>query len=337
MQFSVGTSKAVPYETDMVTNDSPAAVTNRRRPARDLIAAVVENMRSNLETLKYSTLAPSRYVVYVHPAEYGRLESIIPILQEETVRALTEELDRLNNPSGLRRYSDRLKGESTPRVQTPGGEWQVEFVMDPDGELAEGDILIDSELMLPPQPELGVGQRTRRITTAHAVERTSAAEQVPAAAQPADLPRHSAGAQAEDRTVRTHVPVAPRVLARLIYDDKAGPHTFDITCDAILIGRGSATAPVDVRIESSVDVSREHARIRRDPATGQFFLIDLSTLGTTLNSRHVPRGYDEVDGVRKETGVETPLPNGACIGLAETVFLEFTLVANPAEAGHYVA
>ena len=309
----------------MVTNDSPAAVSNRRRPARDLIAAVVENMRSNLETLKYSTLAPSRYVVYVHPAEYARLESIIPILQEETVRALTEELDRLNNPSGLRRYSSRLKGESTPRVQTPSGDWQVEFVMDPDRELGEGDILIDSELMLPAQPELGVGQRTRRIVTAHAVERVAGEPAVPPSpvSNPAPTP---SGGHAEDRTVRTLVPVAPPALATLVYEDRAGHHTFDIIRDSILIGRGSTTAPVDVRIESSVDVSREHARIRRDPSTGQFFLVDLSTLGTTLNGRHVPRGYDEVDGVRRETGVETPLPHGARIGLADTVFLEFTLV-----------
>jgi hypothetical protein len=297
-------------------------------------------MRSNLETLKYSTLAPSRYVVYVHPAEYARLESIIPILQEETVRALTEELDRLNNPSGLRRYGSRLKGESTPHVQTPSGEWQVEFVMDPDDELAEGDILIDSELMLPAQPELGVGQRTRRITTAHPRQGPGGqAEESPQTSE-TDAPTHDhqgSPGEAEERTVRTRMPAAPRVLARLVYEDKAGRHTFDVTRDSVLIGRGSATAPVDVRIESSVDVSREHARIRRDPATGQFFLIDLSTLGTTLNGRHIPRGYDEVEGVRKESGVETPLPNGTRIGLADTVFLEFTLVDSPVTAGHHAA
>jgi hypothetical protein len=303
----------------MVTNDSPAAVSNRRRPARDLIAAVVENMRSNLETLKYSTLAPSRYVVYLHPAEYARLESIVPILQEETVRALTEELDRLNHPSGLRRYSSRFKGESTPHVQTPSGEWQVEFVMDPDGELAEGDILIDSELMLPAQPELGVGQRTRKITTAHAIERTAPEETT------APEEKGAPEVRTEERTVRTQAPAVRRLLATLIYEDKAGRHVFDVTNDSILIGRGSASAPVDVRIESSLDVSREHARIRRDPATGQFFLIDLSTLGTTLNGRHVPRGYDEVDGLRRDTGAETPLPDGARIGLADTVFLEFSV------------
>jgi hypothetical protein len=63
-----------------------------RRQARDIIDAVVENMRHNLEILRYSTLAPSRYTVYLHPAEYARLEGIVPIVQEQTIRALTDEL-----------------------------------------------------------------------------------------------------------------------------------------------------------------------------------------------------------------------------------------------------
>src|SRR5687767_2687971 len=167
----------------MVTNDSAVVSGNRRRAAKDLIAAVVENMRRNLETLRYSTIAPSRYVVYLHPVEFARLEGIIPILQEETIRALTEELHRLNNPSGLRRYGGRFFGDAALKVQTPTGEWHVEFMIDPDGELAEGDILIDSELLLPAQPELGVGERTRRITTAHSTEQ----------------------APSEDRTVRTRL------------------------------------------------------------------------------------------------------------------------------------
>ena len=50
---------------------------------------------------------------------------------------------------------------------------------------------------------------------------------------------------------------------------------------------------------SSPDVSREHVRFRRDSATGRFFLLDLSSLGTTLNGRHVPKGYDEVDGTKQ--------------------------------------
>jgi|RhiMethySRZTD1v2_1073278.scaffolds.fasta_scaffold01829_20 FHA domain-containing protein len=287
--------------TAMVVNDTSAPQGKARRPARDLIAAVVENMRHNLEVLKYSTLAPGRYVVYLHPAEFARLEGIVPILQAETIRALSDELGRLNNRSGLRRYSNRFFGASTPPVQTPAGEWHVEFVADPDGDLAEGDILIDSELQLPAQLELGAGERTRRITSHIGKANTT-----------------------HEETVRTREQPAPRILARLVYEDQSGRQAYDITTDSVTIGRGSVTTPVDVKIVSSVDVSREHARIRRDAATGKFFLIDLSTLGTTLNNRHIPRGLEDVDGVRRDTGAETPLPDQARIGLAETVFLEFT-------------
>ena len=298
----------------MVTNDGTAAAGNRRRPARDLIAAVVENMRRNLETLRCSTLAPSRYVVYVHPAEFARLEGIIPILQEETIRALRDELNQLNNPTGMRRISGRFFGAAAPKVQTAAGEWQVEFLADPDGDLAEGDILIDSELQLPAEPELGVGERTRRITTSHSAQKTTT----------------------EERTIRTREAAAPQPFAKITWDDQAGQHTYEMTTDVVTIGRGGNASPVDVNIVSSVDVSREHARLRRDPATGQFFLVDLSTFGTTLNQRHVPRGYEEVEGVKRETGTETPLPNAARIGLAETVFLDFTRAGGPVAGGDKV-
>jgi hypothetical protein len=275
-----------------------------RRPARDLIVAVLENMRRNLEPLRYSTIAPSRYLVYLNPVEYSRLEGLIPILQEQTFRALTEELDALNRPSFLRKYAERIFGQPDVPVQSAAGEWHVEFLPDPDGDVAEGDILIVSELALPTSPELGAGERTRRIATVHSSRRTTT----------------------KARTVTDAHPSSPsHVFARIEYDDNAGHHSFDAAKDSITIGRGGITYPVDIRIVSSVDVSREHARIRRDPKTGRFFLIDLSSLGTTLNGRHVPRGYDEVDGTKRENGVETSLPNQARIGLADTVHLQFIL------------
>ena len=49
-------------------------------------------------------------------------------------------------------------------------------------------------------------------------------------------------------------------------------------------------------------------------------------MGTTLNGRHVPKGYDEVDGARRENGAETALPETATIGLADTVVLEFRII-----------
>ncbi|MGH9314721.1 MAG: FHA domain-containing protein [Vicinamibacterales bacterium] len=273
-----------------------------RRPARDIIDAVVENMRKNLEPLKYSTLAPSRYTVYLHANEYARLEGIIPILQEQTMRALGDELQALNWRSSMRRWVERWRRDSDPEIRNAAPDWQVAFLADPDGDMNEGDLLIDSELVLPASPDLGVGERTRRITTVHAGQRTTTHEQ--------SVNRTPSGATGP-------------VLARIDYDDDAGHHSYDIVKDSITIGRGGIAYPVDIRIASSPDVSREHVRLRRDPKTGRFFVIDLSSLGTTLNGRHVPKGYDEVDGAKRENGAETMLPDSAKIGLADTVFLEF--------------
>ena len=263
-------------------------------------------MRQNLEPLKYSTLAPSRYTVYLHPNEYARLEGIIPILQQQTVQALSEELHKLNARPSLRGLMQRWRGApSEPQFRNAGGDWQIEFLADPDGEMGEGDLLIDSELILPANPDLGVGERTRRITTTHAGQRTATREQT---------------------INRTPPAAAIPVLARLEYDDDAGHHSYEVSKDSVSIGRGGIAFPVDVRIVSSPDVSREHARLRRDPQTGRFFLIDLSSLGTTLNGRHVPKGYDEVDGTKRENGAETAVPETATIGLAETVTLEFRII-----------
>lgn len=285
--------------------NSPAPAPAQRRPASDLIEAVLENMRTNLEPLKYSTLVPSRYVVYLHPDEFNRIERIVPVLQEQTRRALGEELDKLNHQPSYMKYWNRLVGTAPP-VENVAQDWQIEFLPDADGELGPGDILIHSELALPvTEEDLGAGQRTRRITTVHVGQKTT---------------------RRQETVSRTDASAPKAVYARLRYDDNAGPHTFDVTRDAITIGRGGIAYRSDVKIDSSVDVSREHARVRRDPASGAFFLIDLSTLGTTVNGQRVPRGYDEVDGTKRENGREVPLPDGARIGLADTVFLQFELV-----------
>jgi FHA domain-containing protein len=284
---------------------SSQQATPPKRPARDLIDAVLENMRNNLEPLKYSTLVPNRFVVYLHPQEFARVEPIVSVLQEQTVRALKDELNKLNNPPALRRYIDRLTGGQIP-IENAGRDWQIEFHADADGELAPGDILIHSELMLPSSgDDLGAGQRTRRITTVHVGQRTTKREETVSATASSSAVAH----------------------ARLHYEDNAGPHTFEVSRDSIVIGRGGIAYRADVRIESSVDVSREHARIRRDPRSGSFFIIDLSTLGTTVNGQQLPKAYDVADGTKRENGVETPLPSGARIGLADTVFLQFEVAS----------
>jgi FHA domain-containing protein len=297
----------MPPDTDV----RPAAAP--RRAARDLIDAVLENLRNNLEPLKYTTLAPSRFLIYLHPAEHARIEGIIPILEHETVRALTEELDKLNRRPAWRRHIDRFLG-TAPEVQNAAREWHVEFLKDPDGELQEGDILIDSELLLPPPTDLGAGDRTRRVTTRHSPQRD----------------RTVPGGPPQPPSVRVETVERPAatsaVFARLRYEDNSGMHTYDIARDSVTVGRGGLAYRVDVRIDASADVSREHLRLRRDSATGGFHVVDLSSLGTTVDGARVPKGYDEADGSKRENGVETPLPNRARLGLAETVYLDFEVI-----------
>lgn len=280
-------------------------MTNVRRPAAALIDAIVDNMRQNLEELKYTTLAPSRYTVYLSAAELTRLEGIIPRLQAEATRALDEELARHNRPSWLQRQAASLPwlpdwaGRQRAPLENAAPRWHIEFLPDLDGDLAaEGDIIVHSDLMLAPDLELGVGERTRRITTVRMGEHRTTRAQVVAAEAPA-----SGG-----------------VHARLVFEDNLGRHEHDVVRSETTIGRGGSAFPVDVRVSTSEDVSREHARIRRDEQTGQFFLIDLSTLGTTLNGRHVPRGVEAA----------TVLPSRARIGLADTVFLDFEQVQSRA-------
>jgi hypothetical protein len=298
----------------MTPNTDVRAAAGPRRAAKDIIDAVLDNLRNNLEPLKYSVLVPSRFLVYLHPAEHARIEGIIPILEKETIRALAEELDKLNRRPAWRRHVDRLLGNPL-EVQNAAMQWHVEFLKDPDGELQEGDILIDSELLLPPPADLGAGDRTRRVTTRHFTrpERAADADGAPRTATRVE-------------TIERPVAITSAVHARIRYEDNSGAHTYEVARDSVTVGRGGLAYRVDVRVEASADVSREHMRLRRDPATGRFYVVDLSSLGTTVDGRRVPKGYDEVDGSKRENGVETALPERARIGLADTVFLDFEAV-----------
>ena len=269
-------------------------------------------MKDELEPLKYSTLVPGRYVVYVHPREFERIRNYTDILREETARALDEELARLNRAPIWRQYLEPVLGGGKA-YRNPLGDWQIEFHEDPDGDLAEGDVMIEADVIVK-EDEPGDGQRTRRVTTFHKDGRTTRREQTYTEAQGPPAATSPAAAPA-------------RVYARLTFDDDAGHHVFDIVRDSTTIGRGGIAYPVDVRLQASPDVSREHLRIRRDPASGQLFVVDLSSLGTTLDGKTLPRGYDDVDGTKRENKVETPLPKRGRLGLADVVSIDFEVVS----------
>ncbi len=68
---------------------------------------------------------------------------------------------------------------------------------------------------------------------------------------------------------------------------------------------------MDLPLYTSDEISREHARLRRDASSGRFSIVDQSRNGTWLNGRRLTRG------------AEMELPDRAEIGMAEVVKLNF--------------
>jgi pSer/pThr/pTyr-binding forkhead associated (FHA) protein len=117
----------------------------------------------------------------------------------------------------------------------------------------------------------------------------------------------------------------PAALAKLLYQDDRGKHTFLMTKDEIVIGRQAPDVWADLSLDTSLDVSREHARLQRTPA-GKFRIKDLSKLGTTVNGTPLPRSLEAVDGGVHDLDQWADLPDKARIGLAGVIYLDFERV-----------
>jgi pSer/pThr/pTyr-binding forkhead associated (FHA) protein len=284
---------------------------------RAVILEIVRAMRENLEPLVFSTIAPARFYVYLHPNDHKRLEGIFPLVVEQAKRALDEEVKRANEKSAADKLRNWLsKDTPAPPIEPPREGWDIRFEPDLDGEMQPGDIAVASELFLPAPAEFA-GSRTRRVTTMQSGGKTSRREQV------VDMPV-GAGASASERAA-TSLPASSEgtVFATLTYQDQQGLHRFSMTKNEIVIGRGGIGYWVDVKLQTSADVSREHIRVRRDRASGRFYVKDLSTLGTTIDGQAVASSVEVVDGNKRDKGIEVPLPPHARIGLAGLVFLQF--------------
>jgi hypothetical protein len=286
--------------------DRPATPTSAT--ARDVILEIVRNMKEGLEPLHYSVLPPAVYHVYLHPDDMERLRAIVPRIVEEARRALDAEVEALNGPSIVQRL--KLARRTAPKVAAPEGGWQIRILENTDDEVAAGDILIYSELALPMKAELGAGSMTRRIAT-RKLGTTRVTTTPPAEARGAE----PAALEAP--------PPGDGAFAVIEYADHSGQKTFRMTKDEIVVGRGGRDYWTDIKLDTLPDVSREHFRLRRDAASGQFFLKDLSRLGTTIDGQAAPSSIDFSDGGKRDRNVEAPVPPHARIGLAGVVFLDF--------------
>ena len=312
--------------------DRPA--TAHPATAREIILEIVRNMREGLEPLLDSTLAPSIYHVYLHSQDMDRLRGIVPRIEAEARRALDAEVQKLNKAS----FSDRLKiaskiagkmARSEPKVEAPEGGWQIRLLENTDDGVEPGDIVIYSELAMPAKTEFGGGSLTRRIATRKLAGKEIAAQPAPAAPAATEL------AAAAPAPVAVAVPVEPPTVAHppalpvdgsfavIEYEDNGGRKVFQMTKEQIVVGRGGRDYWTDLQLDTLPDVSREHFRLRRDADSGQFFLKDLSRLGTTINGEKAPSSIEFVEGEKRDRNVEAPVPESARIGLADVLFLEF--------------
>ena len=274
--------------------------------ARDIILEIVRNMRDGLEPLHYSTLPPAIFHVYLQSGDMERLRGILPRIVDEARRALDAELETLNRAS----IGERLKlaRRSEPKIVAPEGGWQILILENTDEDVEPGDIAISSELALPAKGDLGSGSMTKRIAT----RRMAGVESTKQSYDPAPPPSVSdAGA-----------------FAVIEYEDSTGHKAYRMTKDEIVVGRGGRDYWTDIKLETLPDVSREHFRLRRDPATGQFFLKDLSQLGTTIDGAKAPSSIELEGGEKRDRNLEAPVPARARIGLAGVVFLEFRSTSN---------
>jgi hypothetical protein len=291
--------------------DRPA--TANPATAREIILEIVRNMREGLEPLHYSTLPPSIYHVYLHPDDLERLRGILPRIVQEAKQALDAEVGVLNRASLAERFKIARRNE--PKIVPPEGGWQVQLFENTDDDTAPGDIVIHSELAMPVKSEFGAGSMTKRIATRRmGGAETISQSYVPASAPPPVAPEPAGAA--------VTAPVSG-VFAVLEYEDNTGRKTYSMTKDEIVVGRGGRDYWTDVKLDTLPDVSREHFRLRRDTATGQFFLKDLSRLGTTINGEKAPSSIEFSEGEKRDRNVEAPVPAQARIGLAGVLYLEF--------------
>ncbi|HCC56121.1 MAG TPA: hypothetical protein DEQ47_02445 [Solibacterales bacterium] len=273
----------------------------------DIITLLLEEMEAGIAPSLYTNLVPSVFDIYLHADDLDRLRPLERRMRDEAIRALTARISELNKAGGTRLKLSLVR-DRTPKKQYEAlGEWVLEFHENTDDDAAENALVIVSNFPRESDTADRVGTLTERITR-----------------------RDSGGAistTATQRTTNLDTRRATGILhANIAFEDETGAHTYQMTRDAIKIGRGAIDRWVDLKLGSQKDISREHLLIRRDAASGKFFIKDLSSLGTTVNGKRIPSSIEKVNGEDVDRNVEVPLPDKARIGLAGVLNLEFRAV-----------
>lgn len=269
--------------------------------------AMRDELMMNMYQLPFTTLPPTIFHVYLHPADYERIEGIVPRIVSELQKALNEEVRKINEgrarPAGM--LSRLIEQEEAAPIEVPASGWEVYVHPDRNEGLKPGDLGIESLLPLPAPLEFGGPPTTRIVrSVVTGAGRSSTTIEM---SQPLPVPKPATEAATAER-------------ASLRYDDDNGPHLFSMRKDTLSVGRGGSSVWVDVQVVTSPKVSREHFRLRRDGDA--FFIQDLSTWGTFVDGRQIPPAVTGPDGVLRP-GAEFPLPASARIDMADALAVHF--------------
>jgi hypothetical protein len=275
----------------------------------EIINFILEEMEAGMSPSYYSNLVPSVYEVYLHIDDFERLRPLEQRIRNEAAGALTEKLARLNRvpEPKLRLPIGGAKKKRAKRYETLG-DWSIEFHENTDDDARENPLVIHSTFpFAAPASDDRAGTLTERVSKRRADGQTVTTST-------------ERSANLDNR------PPPGFGYADLSYEDDTGPHSYAMTSNLIKIGRGATDRWVDLKLQAKKDVSREHLQIRRDPASGRFFIKDLSTLGTTVNGRRVPASISHVNGAEVDQNIEVPLPDKSQIGLAGVMAIDFKAV-----------
>jgi hypothetical protein len=284
---------------------------------RQMWKAIRDELMLNLYPLPFSTLAPTVYRVYLHPDDFDVIEAIVPRIVTQVQRALTAEVDKVNRRltrSGRQVLHRLLDREEFPPIETPSSGWEVHVQPDRNGELEPGHLGIVCTLSMPVPVEYGGTPTTRIVRTVLGRGRRSTTT--------TDVQQPASEADAAAAPVHGSID-----RARLTYEDDQGAHVFIMRKESLSVGRGGASAWVDVQVLTTSKVSREHFRLRRD-SSGRFFIQDVSLWGTSVNGDPLPPAVKSTAGV-VQPGPERELPPAARISLADAVVIQFQAMSEP--------
>ena len=249
-----------------------------------IIDELIRNMEVGRLEMGYSILLPCIFSVYLHPSDYARVVSVHELVREDAKRALNARMAEWNGKNS------RFRRPGTRKVyKIAQNDWSIELFSDTEGAVPPGDVEIHSALNDVAQP----GYRGAKTTLLDREASVTSAR------------------VARDRESTRRL--KETVFAEIRYQDDSGPQSYLIKQDEVSIGRGGEDVWVDLPLQTKEEVSRQHFRLRRNPASGGFTILDQSRNGTWVNGRRVERG------------VEEPVPERAEIGVADVLKLSFEI------------